>query len=178
MPRARMVKRVDDQLSYSQQEYRRNINTYRAYWERKKVEEPWLFPYRAAKSRCCNPNNNRYARYGGRGIKFHLTKEQVRYLWFRDSAIEMSSPSIDRVDDDKNYCLDNCRFIERTVNTARMISKLKCAIISIDEDENERTFISITDAAIAMTGRRNAGNIQRALKNPHKRAYGYFWRYA
>ena len=80
---------------------------------------PWYFSYSSAKSRCTNPNVNCYQRYGGRGIKFLLTREEVAYLWGRDKADSMVQATLDRIDNEKNYELSNCRFIEKSLNSTK-----------------------------------------------------------
>jgi len=71
-------------------------------------------------ARCTNPNASRYEYYGGRGIKNRITIEELRQLWERDNAAAMERPSIDRYpDDDGDYELTNCRFIELRDNLSR-----------------------------------------------------------
>lgn len=81
--------------------------------------------WKAMKARCYNPNHKNFDRYGGRGI-------QVCNEWVNDFARFFSdvgqrpSPkhSIDRIDNDKNYSADNCRWgtqKEQTNNTSRSI---------------------------------------------------------
>jgi len=82
-------------------------------------ERPWYFSYSSAKSRCTNPNVKYYHRYGGRGIKFLMTREDVAYLWGRDKAELMDNPTIDRIDNDGNYELSNCCFIEKSLNSTK-----------------------------------------------------------
>lgn len=62
--------------------------------------------------RCTNPNVNKYEYYGGRGIKNRLTRSDLEFLFERDNAVAMQTPSIDRIDSSGDYTLDNCRFIE------------------------------------------------------------------
>jgi len=87
-------------------------------------ENPWMNAYRGAKARCNNQNNNRYNSYGKRGIKFLLTKEELKKLWFRDKAFNMIKPSIDRINNDGNYEFNNCRFIELKANLLKRHSKI------------------------------------------------------
>jgi hypothetical protein len=77
---------------------------------------PWISHYEAARQRCLNPNNKCYNSYGGRGIKFSLTINEVRRLWIRDKADALIKPSIDRKNNDGNYTFKNCRFIEQIKN--------------------------------------------------------------
>lgn len=82
-------------------------------------KKPWLETYSRAKSRCENKNNKSYKNYGGRGIRFLLTSQDLEYLWFRDKAKDMKCPSIDRVDNDGDYRIDNCRYIELSENSKK-----------------------------------------------------------
>lgn len=80
---------------------------------------PWCRHYDAARTRCTNPRSERYYRYGARGIKFKLTRQEVKELWFRDKAYEMKQASIDRINNDGDYEFNNCRFIELSENIAK-----------------------------------------------------------
>lgn len=48
-----------------------------------------------------------------------MTVEDFKYLWFRDKAFEMKTPSIDRIDTKGDYIIENCRFIEFEINNNR-----------------------------------------------------------
>lgn len=65
------------------------------------------------KQRCNNPNHKHYKHYGGRGIG--ICKEwESDFDVFAEWAMEngySDTMSIDRIDNDKGYCPDNCRFI-------------------------------------------------------------------
>ena len=81
---------------------------------------PWLSSYHSARTRCVNSGHEAYHRYGGRGIKLLMTTSDFKKLWFRDNASSMMQPSIDRKDNDKNYTVTNCRFIEKVKNTKHL----------------------------------------------------------
>ena len=75
---------------------------------------PWNRTFTAIKNRCKNAD-----RYAGRGIKCRITPQDIYALWLRDGAFSLKYPAIDRIDNDGDYYLDNCRFIEREENTRR-----------------------------------------------------------
>lgn len=80
---------------------------------------PWKRIFYGIKDRCENINDEAYHRYGGRGIKCLITEKQIKYLWFRDKAYLMKKPTIDRKDNNFNYTIGNCEFIEHIVNTGK-----------------------------------------------------------
>ena len=80
---------------------------------------PWKRTLINIKSRCNNKNHPRYKDYGGRGIECNITEEELKFLWFRDKAYLLNQPSIDRKDNDGNYELSNCKYIEKSENTIK-----------------------------------------------------------
>jgi hypothetical protein len=67
--------------------------------------------------RCYDPENHRYASYGGRGIRVcEDWLEPVRgrhrfYRWCLANGVQ-GELQIDRIDVDGDYCPDNCRFVD------------------------------------------------------------------
>lgn len=84
-----------------------------------RINHPWISCFIAAKSRCQNKKSKNYYGYGGRGIRILITLEEIKSLWFRDKAYNLKIPSIDRIDNDGNYELSNCRFIEQSENARK-----------------------------------------------------------
>lgn len=63
------------------------------------------------KARCYDKNNNGYYRYGGRGITMSEEWKNSFEAFYRDMGPKPSSThSVDRIDNDKGYYKDNCRW--------------------------------------------------------------------
>lgn len=68
------------------------------------------------KDRCRNPKNKQYKDYGGRGITYDPRWES--FVNFKDDMYDSylaheathDSTTLDKIDNDKGYCKDNCRW--------------------------------------------------------------------
>ncbi len=79
--------------------------------------------WRAMKQRCDNPKNEKYPRYGGRGITYDPKWKTFEGFWEDMAEGYNDILTIDRKDNDGNYTKDNCRWISGPDNSGR--SKLK-----------------------------------------------------
>jgi hypothetical protein len=107
----------------------RNPLYYKIEQEREKSKrsnkpvDRWVSTFYHIKHRCENPANDSWKSYGGRGIRCLITIAELKVIWLRDRAYEMVRPSIDRIDNDGNYCFENCRYIERRENSLKSNKK-------------------------------------------------------
>jgi len=88
---------------------------------RYRKRKPWVRFVEYARRRCRDVRHKDYHAYGGRGIRCELTAKELERVWSRDRAQELKRPSLDRIDSDGHYVLENCRFIEFAEN-ARLAS--------------------------------------------------------
>lgn len=69
---------------------------------------PEYFVWSGFKNRCYNKNNRHYSRYGGRGIGVSASWQRFENF-FKDMGSRPSSRhSIERIDNDGDYCKENC----------------------------------------------------------------------
>jgi hypothetical protein len=72
------------------------------------------------KARCRNPNHPKFKRYGGRGIKIYEPWLDIENFadWALNNGWE-EGLSIDRIDNDGDYCPENCRWISMSENSRK-----------------------------------------------------------
>lgn len=72
------------------------------------------------RQRCRNPRNPKWYRYGGRGIT--VCKEWESVYNFVEWSLEhgwKKGYQIDRIDNDGNYCKENCRWVSVSENSRK-----------------------------------------------------------
>lgn len=78
-----------------------------------KTQDPLYRTWTNAKTRCYNPKNKKYPRYGARGIRMcdeWLHDFPAFYKWANENGYKPGL-QLDRRDNDGNYCPENCRFV-------------------------------------------------------------------
>lgn len=83
---------------------------------------PEYATWSSMKGRCDNPNDRRYSRYGGRGIKYDPSWSEFPQFYADMGPRPDPKMSLDRIDNDKGYSKENCRWTDsftQASNTSR-----------------------------------------------------------
>jgi hypothetical protein len=91
-----------------------------------KTEHPLYATWRSMRDRSNCKTDERYADYGGRGIK--VCPEWDDFWVFVEDMGEKPSPmhTLDRIDNDKGYSKDNCRWATKLEQTENRRTRIRC----------------------------------------------------
>jgi|SRR5262245_41650378 len=77
------------------------------------------------KQRCTNPNNKDYASYGGRGLGIYLDYRDDFLAFFANVLDAPDGLSLDRIDNNRGYELNNMRWADAVTQRANQRRRLK-----------------------------------------------------
>lgn len=126
------------------------------------------YTWRAMKKRCSNPNDTRYAEYGGRGIK--VCDDWQDFEVFRSDMGEppTNQHTIERLDFNKGYSKENCKWA--TIKEQANNKRSNRLITAFGETKNLQQWADETGIKRETIARRlnNGWNIERALTEKPK----------
>ena len=78
---------------------------------------PAFAVWHSMKQRCEDPNHRAYHNYGGRGIRVCAEWQHSFETFWRDMGPTYKKGlELDRIDNNREYCAENCRWVERKIN--------------------------------------------------------------
>ena len=73
--------------------------------------------WKAIRRRCNNPNSTQYQWYGGKGIKMCDSWNDFANFYADMAPSYQEGLTIDRINNDKDYCPENCRWVTKSENS-------------------------------------------------------------
>lgn len=130
-----------------------------------------------AKDRCENPNNPRYADYGGRGIRFCFDGPTDMALWLMERFdCTDRRMQIDRIDNNGNYKPGNVRMTTPSINGMNRRHQLKVKMLRFRQEHPEVRYADATLCNLISRGFSNEEIVER-FNSPSckpKGVYGTF----
>ena len=124
-----MYKKIEDKRKWEKEYYKkyrkaicerkrisqkiwRNINKKRLLIRNRiyRAQNPWMKTLFSVYKRVRGKESKE--RYFDRGICNFLTVENIKSLWYRDEANKMKKPTLHRLDNDGDYEMENCIYME------------------------------------------------------------------
>ena len=118
--------------------------------------------WKEMRKRCSNPNDKRYKRYGGRGIKVcdEWQSAQAFVEWAFANGYKHGL-TIDRIDNDGDYCPTNCRWVTAKANS-RNTSLVRFSME--DAEEIRKMYVNgVTQKEIARLYHTSQGKISNII---------------
>lgn len=131
--------------------------------------------WNAMKGRCYNPNNPKYARYGGRGIK--VCDEWLDFIGFYewatsngyDDTLGSEDCTIDRIDNDGNYEPSNCRWTTAKVQANNMSRNVVLTHNGETHTASEWCAIKCYQKRLIDGRLRNGWSVEDAIETPPRK---------
>ena len=124
--------------------------------------------------RCDKPTSKAYKYYGAKGIKYPKSWETFEGFFMDMGFTYKDGLSIDRIDSEKDYSKENCRWIELSKNVSK--EKQKPVAKYTLEGEFIKSYISVAEA-VKIEGYKHNSAISRVARGERTQYKGFVWKY-
>lgn len=123
--------------------------------------------WRGMRGRCQNPNRPKYSIYGARGIS--VCHEWQSFANFHKWAVAngyQDDLTIDRIDNDGNYCPENCRWVTALEQNHNRSCTLKVLFLGETRTVSEVASITGVDYYLLRSRLKRGMDIEAAVTTP------------
>lgn len=103
--------------------------------------------------RCYSAKSPKFKYYGGKGVKVEYSIREFIGWWIdRQKVLNLTKPSVGRIDHNSNYSFENIELVEISENSSEMLKRVgnpvpKKRLLMLFKDEPFISFGSIADAS-------------------------------
>jgi hypothetical protein len=137
-----------------------------------RIPEPVYSVWKNMIRRCTNPKSSNYFRYGARGIKVceEWRSDILSFYQFCVEAGWRKGLCLDRIDNDGDYCPENCRFITGAENSRNTCLARKWIIQGREYNTLEETKVleQYSTATLSAWCRKGVNGCRMEFKYPQK----------
>lgn len=131
--------------------------------------DPTYLTWQRMKSRCLNPNAPDFSHYGGRGITVCDRWKNSFGNFLSDMGPRTRDQQIDRIDNNGNYELGNCRWVSKKVNASNRRTSLSVTVNGVTHSGTEWDEIMGLPANTVSARMKRGWSADKAVNTPLQR---------
>ncbi len=122
--------------------------------------------WKGIKQRCYNPRHTHYDSYGGRGIKMCDSWRDSFEAFYEDMGPRPKGQTLDRIDNDKGYSKENCRWATRKTQSRNTRSNHMVTFDGVEMTLKELSESAVVDYPTLVWRVNQGWDLTRAISQP------------